>query len=84
LADFRWQSSERGEMGAHMKSSRWGLAGIMLAVLAWGTWLAIGAVRYNGDLWRGVIVLGSVAIFLGGWLLLLAARHRSLGSSKRR
>jgi hypothetical protein len=67
-----------------MKSSRWALAGIMLAVLAWGTWLAIGAVRFNDNPWRGVVVFGSVAMFLGVWLLLLAQRHRSIGSSKRR
>ncbi len=67
-----------------MKSSRWALAAIMLAVLAWGTWLAVGAVGYNGNPWRGVMVLGTVVAFLGGWLLLLAQRHRSIGSSKRR
>ena len=59
-----------------MKSSRWALAGIMLAVLAWGTWLAIGAVGYNDNPWRGVMVLGSVVVFLGGWLLLLWGRQR--------
>ena len=54
----------------------------MLAVLAWGTWLAIGAVGYNNNPWRGVMVLGSVVVFLGGWLLLLWGRQR-LASARR-
>jgi RsiW-degrading membrane proteinase PrsW (M82 family) len=66
-----------------MKSTHRVFAAIMLAVLAWGTWLAAGAYRYNNNPWRAVVVLASVGIFLGGWLLLLANRHRSSGSSKR-
>jgi hypothetical protein len=67
-----------------MKSSRWLMAAVMLLVLAWGTWMAIGAVRYNGNPWRGVVVMAAFAIFLGGWLVLLAQRHRATESSKRR
>ena len=67
-----------------MKSTRRMMAAIMLLVLAWGVWMAIGAVRYNGNPWRGVIVLAAFAIFLGGWLLLLGQRHRATESSRRR
>jgi RsiW-degrading membrane proteinase PrsW (M82 family) len=66
-----------------MKSTRAMMAAIMLAVLAWGTWLAVGAVRLNNNPWRGVIVMASVGLFLGGWLLLLANRRRASGPSKR-
>jgi cytochrome c biogenesis factor len=67
-----------------MKSSRTMIAAVMLLVLAWGVWQAVGAVRFNGNPWRGVVVLASFAVFLGGWLLLLAQRHRAIEASKRR
>ncbi len=67
-----------------MKSTRRLMAAIMLMVLAWGIWMAVGAVRYNDNIWRGVVVMTSFGIFLGGWLLLLAQRHRAAGSAKRR
>jgi len=58
---------------------------IMLAVLAWGTLLAVGAALFGPDpntgqvalapnIWRGVIVLSCVGLFLGGWLVLLWRR----------
>jgi hypothetical protein len=67
-----------------MKSSRTLMAAVMLLVLAWGVWQAVGAVRYNGNPWRAVVVLASFAIFLGGWLLLLAQRYRAIEQAKRR
>jgi len=67
-----------------MKSSRTMMAAVMLVVLAWGVWQAVGAVSYNGNPWRGVVVLAAFGVFLGGWLLLLAQRHRAIEAAKRR
>jgi hypothetical protein len=61
------------------------LIGVMLAVAAWGSMLALGAflfgldeatgqVRFAPNVLRGGIVLGFVAIFVGGWALLLRGR----------
>ena len=51
---------------------------IMVAVLAWGAYLAIGAVRFGGTLaiWRGLIVFVCTLAFLGVWWLALAVRQR--------
>ncbi len=56
----------------------------MLAILAWGTILSVGAflfgpdsngvVTYAPSVSRGLIVFSCVAIFLGGWALLLRRR----------
>jgi hypothetical protein len=50
---------------------------IMLGILAWGLFHAIGAWRLNHDPRRMLVVLGCVAAFLGFWLAMLAARRRS-------
>ena len=57
---------------------------IMLAVAVWGGLLALGALLFGPDEqgtitwsvnpWRGLIVLGCVMVFLGGWALLLWRR----------
>jgi hypothetical protein len=60
---------------------------IMLAVLVWGSLLAVGSALFGPDpetgrvalepnLWRGVIVMGCVLFFLGGWVLLLTRSRR--------
>ena len=54
--------------------------GIMVALLVWGGYLAIGAVRSPGNhaTWRGLIVFGCTIAFLGFWAGALAVRrHRS-------
>lgn len=59
----------------------------MLAVLAWGAMLALGAFLFGYDHEyqmitlapspvRGLIVLSCVGVFLGGWALLLRNRNR--------
>lgn len=55
------------------------IAGIMLALLLWGLYLAIGTAIYHRegeavifDPLRFGIVIAASLIFLGGWLLLLA------------
>ncbi len=60
--------------------------GVMLAVAVWGSVLALGALLYGPDPMtgqviyapsavRGGIVLTCVAIFVGGWALLLRGRR---------
>lgn len=64
------------------------LWGVMLAVLAWGSMLALGAalygfdpasgtVQYSPNWVRGLIVETCVLGFLGVWLLALSRRPRS-------
>jgi hypothetical protein len=60
------------------------VAFIMVALLVWGGYLAIGAVRFGGSLaaWRGLIVLVSTLGFLGLWWLALTYRHRQVGDEE--
>jgi hypothetical protein len=55
---------------------------IMLGLLVWGGYLAIGAVRFGGTLalWRGLIVFACTLVFLGFWWLALLVRERSIHS----
>ena len=55
---------------------------IMIAVLLWGGYLAIGAMRAPGNHagWRGLIIFGCTLGFLGLWLAALALRRRRLKS----
>lgn len=50
---------------------------IMGGMVAWGAYVAIGAYLYNMNPWRGLIVMGCVALFLGFWLVLLWVQSRS-------
>jgi hypothetical protein len=50
---------------------------IMAAVLAWGTFHAVGAYLYNHHWERPAMVLGCVAAFLAWWAWLLGKRRRS-------
>jgi CHASE2 domain-containing sensor protein len=50
---------------------------IMVGVVAWGLFHAIGAWRLNHDPRRMLVVLGCVAAFLGFWLTMLAAWRRA-------
>ena len=51
---------------------------IMLALVAWGVFHAVGAWRLNNDVRRLFVVLACVAAFLGFWGVLLAAKWRRL------
>jgi len=53
---------------------------IMVALLAWGGYLAIGAMWFGGTLalWRGLIVFVCTLAFLGFWWLALVVRQRQL------
>ena len=52
---------------------------LMAALLVWGGYLAIGAIRAPGShaLWRGLIVFACTLIFLGLWAAALATRKRA-------
>ena len=54
---------------------------IMVALLVWGGYLAIGAVRFGGSLaaWRGFIVFACTLAFLGLWWVALTFRRRRAG-----
>jgi protein-S-isoprenylcysteine O-methyltransferase Ste14 len=51
---------------------------IVVAVLAWGVFHAVGAFTLNHNPWRAVMVVGCVAAFLGFWGAMLAARRARL------
>ena len=64
---------------------RWAIALIFVAVVAWGVIHAVGAYRFNHNPLRAVMVLGCVALYLGFWGLMLAARRARLArQSKQR
>ncbi len=52
---------------------------IMVGIVAWGVFQAVGAWTLNHDARRPLIVLACVAAFLGFWLAMLAVRRRRLG-----
>jgi hypothetical protein len=54
---------------------QWMISGIMLAVLAWGATLAAGAVLFDFDWRKGLIVYGFTAAFLIFWGVMLALRE---------
>jgi hypothetical protein len=64
-------------------SYRWAFALIMVAVVAWGIFHAVGAYRFNHNPMRAVMVLGCVAVYLGFWGLMLAARRARLAREAR-
>jgi protein-S-isoprenylcysteine O-methyltransferase Ste14 len=50
---------------------------IMVAILVWGGYLTLGAIRAPGNhaAWRGLIVFGCTLAFLGLWVVALAFRR---------
>ena len=50
---------------------------IMVGVVSWGLFHAVGAWRLNHDPRRMLVVLACVAAFLGFWLTMLAAWRRA-------
>ena len=57
---------------------------IMVAVLVWGGYLAIGASQARGNHanWRGLIIFGCTLAFLGFWWLALTLRARRIDASE--
>ena len=55
------------------------IGGIMLAVLVWGIFHAVGAFGYNQSPWRAVMVLVCTLGFLGFWLIMLSVRAGRAG-----
>ncbi len=60
-------------------TTRHALIGIMLAVLAWGVFHALGAMQLNGNPWRAVVVLTCSIGFIGFWWLMLTIRDEAGG-----
>lgn len=58
-----------------MPSSRLLFALIMGGLVLWSVFIAVGAYLYNFDPWRPAMVLGCMAVFVGGWLLLLSQKR---------
>jgi hypothetical protein len=54
---------------------------IMLAVLIWGLYHAVGAYLLNHNPWRGVMVMGCSLAFLAFWGIMLNARRTRLERS---
>jgi hypothetical protein len=55
----------------------------MLGIVLWGGFHAIGAYRYNHNVYRAVMVVACVAGFLGFWLAMLAARRARIARMSR-
>lgn len=57
---------------------------LMLALIVWGIYVAIGTSRFaqnfSDSMWKGAIVLGCVVAFLGLWTVVLAAKRGSVAS----
>ena len=53
---------------------------IMAGLLAWGVFLAVGAIRVGGNhaLWRGAIVFACTLAFLGLWWAAMFVRQRQV------
>ena len=48
---------------------------IMLALVAWGAFHAVGAWRLNYDPRRAAVVLACTGIFIGFWLIMLRSQR---------
>jgi hypothetical protein len=55
---------------------------VVLGVLAWGLFHAVGAWRFNNNPLRAVVVLACVLGFLGFWMMMLAVRQRRLSGRR--
>ena len=49
---------------------------MMVGLVLWAAYVAVGAYLYNFNPWRAVIVLGCMGVFLGFWLLMLWGQSR--------
>jgi hypothetical protein len=56
---------------------------IVLGIVAWGIFHAVGAWQFNHNPLRGVVVLACVAAFLGFWMTMLAVRQRRITQQRR-
>lgn len=54
------------------------IAYLMVGMLAWGAFHAVGAYRFNHNPWRSVVVFACSLAFLGFWAAMLGARKRRL------
>ena len=70
------------ETASKNRPIRW----LMLALMVWGVYLAVGTSRFARDfsdsVWKGAIVLGCVVAFLGLWILVLEKKRRQSASNR--
>lgn len=73
-------------MSDRTRQARWMMLLVMGAVVIWGLFHTVGALRGGGGTgvnpWRGLIVAGSFAGFLGMWAVALWARERKLDKKR--
>jgi len=51
------------------------LAAVFIGIIIWATLIAVGVFHRSGGNWgKTSIVIGVVAVFLGGWLFVLRRR----------
>lgn len=73
--------SESTPRRVHQVPAKGVVAGLMLALLAWGIYLAIGAYQAGltqhtaKPIYRGLIVFGFTALFLAFWGVMLLVRR---------
>ncbi len=60
---------------------RYAIPLIVLAVVGWGIFHAVGAYQFNHNPLRGVVVMVCVAGYLGIWMLLLRVRKAQLDAA---
>ena len=75
-----------GQPNSDEKSSRRLIAGLIVALAAWGIYLAVGATGQWTDVGlfdarRSAVVLACSALFLGTWVVVLVLRSQSGGRS---
>ncbi len=56
---------------------------VIAGVLLWGTYLAVGAFKFNHDIRKSTIVFACTLIFLAGWLVAIAVRQRTVSQTGR-
>ncbi len=71
-------SPESASAADRFQIIRW----IVVAIVIWGIFHAVGAWTFNRNPWRAVMVLACVGTFLGFWMVMLAVRQRRLNQQR--
>lgn len=60
------------------------IALIVVGLVAWGIFHAIGAYQFNHNPWRAAVVVACSAAFVAFWLAMLASRRARLSRERSR
>jgi cbb3-type cytochrome oxidase subunit 3 len=71
-------------MNQQVQPLRWVLPLVMVGLLAWGIFHAVGAFRLDQNPWKAIVVMAFSLAFLGFWALLLRARASRRANQDRR